>query len=240
MATRKKAAEEDKQIVINIKQADRVVVDLTLVGDTSLICHNWSEKAKIIMRQNQQAKEPNKSKNKPKEPRRPILEFAESLNWIPEKPALNTMTDDEILDAVANGKFGFPVCGIKKAAIEGAYQMGFIKKQTTARGCIYMTGIDHDEYATIEGVCVSREDLVRVANGSADLRYRAEFKAAPKTPQWKMVVRCEILFGIIQPEELANMIYVGGVTNGIGDWRQAKDGIHGRFHVETRTPVQIG
>ena len=51
------------------------VANIRIVGDTPLIVHAWSEKAKRQMLETQH----NKTKNKAKEARRPFAEFVDSL-----------------------------------------------------------------------------------------------------------------------------------------------------------------
>jgi hypothetical protein len=72
-----------------------------------------------------------------------------------------------------------------------------------------------------------REDMVRIGMGSADLRYRGEFK------NWHMDLVIEYNSGgNLTLDQIVNVINAGGYIVGIGEWRPEKDGTFGRYHVE--------
>ena len=212
MAT--KTVNQESQIIIPAIKIQEF--DLNIVGDSPLICHAWSEKAKLMMLQKQQ-----KKATAGKEVRNPMLEYAESLYWLSEKPDFSTMSEQEIFDATQTGTFGFPCLSFKAAAIDGAYQSGAIEKKTTARGAMFITG----EFAVLEGKPNIREDMTRIGMGTADLRYRAEFK------EWRTRLHITFNSNAISAEQVCNLFSLGGFACGIGDWRPAKDGTFGRFHV---------
>ena len=214
MATKKAEA-------ITIPALQIKTVDLHIVGDSPLICHAWSEKAQLMMLEKQQ-----KKATSAKEIRRPSVEFADSLYWLTEKPNLDNLTDEEaqafLAEIIPQSKFGFPTLAFKAAAIDGAFQQKVVDKKTTARGAIHVIG----EFAEIDGTPTIREDIGRIGMGSADLRYRAEFKT------WSTVLHIKYNSGAISLEQVVNLFNVGGFSNGVGDWRPAKDGSFGTFHVE--------
>ena len=73
-----------------------------------------------------------------------------------------------------------------------------------------------------------REDMVRIGQGSADLRYRGEFK------NWYMEFELQYnASGAMSLEQIINCINAGGFACGIGEWRPEKDGAFGTFHIET-------
>lgn len=217
MATKKKDAESIVIPQLNIK-----FTSLRLIGDSPLISHAWSEKAKLIMLHKQQ-----KKATSAKEIRRPMVEFADSLYWLTEKPNLDDLTDEEaqkvLFEVIPKSKFGFPTLAFKAAAIDGAFQQKVVDKKTTARGAIHVIG----EYAEIEGIPTFREDIGRIGMGTADLRFRAEFKS------WSTTINIKYNSGAISLEQVINLFNVGGFSNGVGDWRPAKDGSFGTFHVAT-------
>lgn len=216
MATKKVTAE------VTIPALNIQHVNIRIVGDTPLISHAWSEKAKLMMLQKQ-----TKKATAGKEIRRPALEFAESLYWLTEKPNLSDVPDEEaqkiLAEYLPKSKFGFPTTAFKSAAIDAAFQQGLIDKKTTIRGAIHVIG----EFAEIEGVPVMREDMVRIGMGTADLRYRAEFK------EWSVLLPIRYNVNSVSLEQLVNFFNYGGFSNGVGDWRPAKDGTYGAFHVES-------
>jgi len=123
-------------------------IEITVVGDTPLICHRWSEKAKKEMRDKNQ-----KNAKTAKEAQDPEQEYRESLYELP------------------GGGYGFIAAAFKLAAVSACrYVDG--AKMTEARGGFHVVG----ELLPIYGSePVMREDMVRVGMGTASLRYRGAF-----------------------------------------------------------------
>ena len=211
-----------KEITIEIKPLQIETQRIRIVGDSPLIVHAWSEKAKKMMLDAQMGV----TKTKAKEKRDPFDDFIQSMYWLTEKPE---STKDAFYKAVKNGaKWGFPVGAIKQAANSAAYRLKWVKNQMELRGT-YFLKTEYGEFAEIAGdLPEMREDMVRVGMGSADLRYRAEFK------NWHMDFDLEYnASGAMSLEQIINCINAGGYACGIGEWRPEKDGDFGRFHVET-------
>lgn len=231
MATAKKAQASEGSLMVNIPPIKIDRFTIKLIGDTPLICHAWSEKATMEILNKQQKKAATA-----KEVRRPYFEFAESLYWLTEKPNLNGMTDEqakEVLDAVIpHSKFGFPTTAFKAAALDAGFQQGALSKaagsgdlaKTTARGAFHIDA----EYAVIEGTPILRKDMVRIGGASktADLRFRAEFKI------WSTSLTIKYNRNVLTVEQIMNLFQLGGFSNGIGEWRPARDGNYGTYHVE--------
>ena len=213
------ATKEKAEIVIPALKLQ--MLELHIVGDSPFISHAWSEKAKLMMLQKQQ-----KKATSAKEVRRPAVEFADSLYWLTPKPDLNNLTDEEAQEVLAEiipkSKFGFPTLAFKAAAIDAAFQQGLVDKKTTLRGAIQVIG----EFAEIEGTPTIREDVGRIGMGTAELRYRAEFK------DWKTKLQVQYNTGAVSAEQIVNVFNIGGFANGIGDWRPAKGGTFGTYHIE--------
>ena len=210
-----------KNEVIKIPAIDLKYITLKIVGDAPFICHAWSQKSKLELLNSHQ-----KKATKAKEIRRPAVEFADSLYWLTEKPNFDGLSDEEVQEILAEvipkSKFGFPTLAFKAAAIDAAYQQGIVEKKTTLRGAIRIIG----EFAEIHGIPTMREDIGRIGMGKTDLRYRAEFKT------WWTELEIQYNAGAVSAEQVVNVFNIGGFANGIGDWRQAKDGSFGSFHVE--------
>lgn len=121
-------------------------VQFTLVGDSPLIVHAWSEKAKRQMLDKQM-----KKATKAKEAKDPEADYE----------ACFYRTHD--------GAYGFPAIAVK-AAMVGACR--FVEmKMTEARGAFHIDA----EMLHVIGEPRMREDMVRVGMGAADIRYRPEF-----------------------------------------------------------------
>lgn len=216
MATKKAATE-----VIEIRPIEIKKVTIRIVGDTPLIMHAWSEKAKRMMLEAQMGI----AKGKKKDAKNPVDDFIRSMYWLTPMPEDGTMESFE--EAIANGaRFGFPVTAFKQAAISAAYRMGWAKDKMSMRGAFF---IDSDENGMIEihsDTPEMREDMVKVGMGTADIRYRGEFK------NWYADLTISYnANGQYSLENIVNIINAGGYVCGVGEWRPERDGQNGMFHV---------
>lgn len=207
--------------VLEIRPIEIQKVKLRIVGDTPLIMHAWSEKAKRMMLEAQMGL----AKGKKKEPKNPVEDFIRSMYWLTDMP--EEMAEEAFSEAISNGaRFGFPVTAFKQAAISAAYRMGWAKDKVSLRGAFF---IDSDENGMIEihsDAPKMREDMVKVGMGTADIRYRGEFANwyADMTISYNMN-------GNYSLENIMNIINAGGYICGVGEWRPEKDGQYGQFHV---------
>ena len=202
---------------------------IRVVGDTPLIIHAWSEKAKRMMLEAQQGK----AKGKKKDIRNPVDDFIQALYWLTEKPkypegASEDVCADAFKDALINGaRFGFPATGFKQAAMSAAYRLGWVKNQMGLRGAFF---IEADASGLVEihsDAPVMREDMVKVGMGTADIRYRPQFN------NWYAdLIISYNAGGEYSFENIINAINAGGYVCGIGEWRPERDGQFGMFHVE--------
>lgn len=206
--------------VVEIKTIQIKQTKIQIIGDTPLIVHAWSEKAKRMMLEAQQKK----NKTKAKEVRDPYDEFINSMYWLTEKPE---STVEAFEQAVADGaKWGFPVGAIKMAGNSAAYRNGWVKNQMQLRGSYTLETEWGDKVEIISDTPIIREDMVRVGMGTADLRYRAEYQ------NWRMEMILKYnASGDLSLEQIMNVINLGGYSVGIGEWRPEKDGDFGRYHI---------
>lgn len=217
MATAKKATE-----VVEIRPLNIQRVQLRIVGDSPLIIHNWSEKAKKQMLDTAMGL----TKGKKKDPKDPEYEYVNSFYWISGKPEEDTL--EAFGEAVANGaKFGVKAVSIKAATISAAYRKGWSKNKVGLQGEMF---IEADENGLLEihgDPPVMREDPVTVGLGGTDLRYRGEFR------NWYVDFWMRYdANGTVSFENLLNMVNAGGFFCGIGEWRVEKGGMNGMYHVE--------
>ncbi len=118
-----------------------------LVGDSPLIVHAWSAKAKQEMLDKQMGKARGK-----KAPKDPDADY------------------EGCFYRLASGAPGFPTIAFKAAAVNAARQVEGLT-MTFLRGAFHTIG----ELAEIEGTPHMREDMVRVGMGTADIRFRPEW-----------------------------------------------------------------
>lgn len=179
---------------------------ITLKGDSPLIVHAWSEKAKreILDKQMKKAKSAKEAKN-------PDALFQEALYRMPGEYDI----------------YGFPAVAFKSAAVDACSMVSDMTK-VNARGAFHIQGdmikLDYTEL-------VQREDMVRIAMGTADVRIRPEFR------NWSVNFEVRYNSGIISLDQLANLFNVAGFSIGIGEWRPQKDGSFGMFHVESAVNI---
>lgn len=171
---------------------------LTLVGDSPLICNRFSEKAKkqMLDKQMKVAKQAKAAKD-------PQKDYEGSLY------------------PLGKNKFGFPVVGFKAAAVDACSHAEGITK-VEARGAFHING----EFAEIQGSPSMREDTVKIAMGSTDLRYRGEFKT------WSTTLEIRHNKNVLTMEQIVNLFNIGGFAIGVGEWRPQRDGSYGMFHVK--------
>lgn len=238
-----------KEQIIEIRPIEIQKTTIRIIGDTPLIVHAWSAKAKREILYKEVF---GKSLNI-KEAKNPIADFASSMYWLDPMP--EEFTADTIGAVLANARFGFPLTAIKQAAISAAYRMGWSKDKMSLRGAFFiepefthyyggdmMINWDRKTIDIIPNAKrkeqlvqihtseppVMREDMVRVGMGSADIRYRGEFS------DWYMDLNLEFnANGQYSLDQIVNIINAGGSTCGIGEWRPERDGQYGMFHVAT-------
>ena len=189
-----------QNVSVDLPPLNIQTLEITLIGDTPLITHRWSEKAKkqMLDKQMKKAKQGKDAKN-------PDQDFRESLY------------------VLEDGSFGFPAIGFKAAAVTACTSIGGITK-VAARQAFHVDG----EYVVIHGSePTMREDMVRIAMGTADIRYRGQFDP------WWTTLTVKFNANTLSPEQVLNLFNTAGFAVGVGEWRPEKDGSYGRFHVAT-------
>lgn len=173
-------------------------IKLRLVGDSPLICHAWSEKAKKQMLDAQMKKA--KPARAAKDPER---DYLDSLYHLP------------------GGGHGFPSVAFKAAAVDACSHVAGVTK-VEARGAFHIMG----DMVRLIGEPQPREDMVRIAMGTADIRYRGEFR------EWAAEIVLRYNASVLSAEQIVNLFNTAGFAIGVGEWRPQRDGSFGMFHVE--------
>ena len=138
-----------------------------------------------------------------KEPKDPEADYLSSFYKLPD------------------GKNGFPTIAFKNAAVSACTSLGKSVTKVAARQAFHVLG----EYAVIIGEPSMREDMVRVGQGTADIRYRAQFE------QWETTLSICYNARVLTDEQVVNLFNTAGFAVGIGEWRPERDGMYGRFRV---------
>ncbi|MCD7957312.1 MAG: hypothetical protein LUG93_16515 [Lachnospiraceae bacterium] len=201
-----------------------------IVGDSPLITHRYVNRRKDVP-VDVSMKEPT-----------PLEEFISGIYWITDEikfpgstqaaaGARNAKTLDEFLLACSKGvRFGIPAVVIKTAAIDAAAKiLKNVPTKVSARSLFFIRdeGVPDGLVEIKAGAPAMREDLLRIGDGAPFSRYRPMF-----TP-WSCEFDITYDAGSEKTlEEILKMINCGGATQGIGEWRKARGGTYGAFHVE--------
>jgi hypothetical protein len=188
-----------------------------LVGDTPLITHAWSEKARREMLQKQV-----KATKGGKEARDPEQDFVSSLY------------------DMGDGAFGFPAMGCKNAIMSSAHKDKGIARTAVMAGLWIDADMVRTRPALAGAICdmpliriwgtapEMREDMVKIGAGLnkvSNLAYRAQFTI------WAIKISGKFNATTLTPEALAFLIQESGMSSGLGEWRNERKGMFGAFHL---------
>ncbi len=183
---------------VSIPAMNIKVFKVELEGISALICHNWDEKTRKMMLGKQMGEA-----QAAKEKKNPEACFKASLYPLP------------------GGKgFGFPAVGFKSAAVDACSHVEGITK-VEARGAFHVV----EDLVPIQGTPTMRQDMVRVGMGSADIRFRGEFKT------WKCTLTIRHNANVLTAEQIVNLLDTAGFAVGVGEWRPERNGSFGMFRV---------
>jgi hypothetical protein len=193
-----------------------------IIGQSPLIVHAWSEKAKREMLEKQIG-----TTRAAREKRNPEADFVASLYEMGEGK---------------NGVkiYGFPVTGLKKALLSSAHKDKGIPRAAVQASLFLEHEMISVRPALAGAVCdlplvriyagapEMREDMVRIGvglNKTASLAYRAQFK------YWGIYVVARYNPDIVLPQSLLFLIEEAGRASGLGEWRNEKSGVFGAFRL---------
>ena len=188
--------------IIAIPKIEIDVVKFKVRGITPLIVSKFSEKAKQMMLDKQM-----KKASAGKEAKDPQKQYEESLYRF------------------SDGRTGFPAVGFKAAMVRAGKQLGMV--MTNLRGQFHVLAED-DDLIEIKGEQHIREDMVRLATGVADIRFRGEYSIG-----WTADITIQYFKNAISLEQLAQLVVLAGFSCGIGEWRPEKSnsGSYGLFEL---------
>lgn len=188
-----------------------------IVGDTPLITHAWSQKAKLEMLSKQV-----KATKGGKEARDPQADYVSSLY------------------EMGDGTFGFPATGIKNCILSAAHKDKGIARSAVMSALWIDAQMVRTRPALAGAVCdmplirivggdpEMREDMVKIGSGLnkvASLAYRGQFTV------WAMHVTGRFNASVVTAEALTFLINESGMASGLGEWRNERKGMFGAFHL---------
>lgn len=188
-----------------------------IVGDTPLITHAWSEKAKREMLAKQV-----KATRAGKEPRDPESDFVSSLYEMGE------------------GGYGFPATGVKNCILSAAHKDKGIARASVMSALWIDAQMVRTRPALAGAICdmpllriwggkpEMREDMVKIGAGlskTANLAYRGQFTV------WAIKITGRFNSAVLTPEALTFIVQESGTAAGLGEWRNERKGMFGAFHL---------
>lgn len=188
-----------------------------IVGDTPLITHAWSQKAKLEMLAKQV-----KATRGGKAERDPQGDFVSSLY------------------EMGDGSYGFPATGIKNCITSSAHKDRGIPRSQVIGALWIDADMVRVRPALAGAICdmpliriygsapENREDMVKIGGGLnkiANLAYRGQFAV------WAMKITGRFNRDVINEEALAFLLQASGMASGLGEWRNERKGMFGAFHL---------
>lgn len=191
-----------------------------IVGDTPLITHAWSAKAKSEMLQKQLG-----AVRSAREKRDPQADYLASLYEMGEP-----------------GVYGFPVTGVKNAILAAAHKDKGLARSAVQSALFLEAEMSRLRPALAGAICdmplvrihgsapEMREDMVKIGSGLnkvASLAYRPQFTF------WALRIEAQFNPKIVTPEALGFLVEEAGRACGLGEWRTERKGVFGSFHLAT-------
>lgn len=188
-----------------------------IIGDTPLITHAWSQKAKLEMLSKQV-----KATKGGKEARDPQADYVSSLY------------------EMGDGTFGFPATGVKNCILSAAHKDKGIARSAVMSALWIDAQMVRTRPALAGAVCdmplirivggdpEMREDMVKIGSGLnkvASLAYRAQFSV------WGLHITGRFNASTVTAEALTFLINESGMASGLGEWRNERKGMFGAFHL---------
>ena len=207
---------------------------LTLIGMSQLVVHNFDEKSRQQMLEQQLGPSPTKKKDR--KPRCPEQEYVESLHWVKgDKPSFEYDEQNKkwifdkksITRLVSKGTFGIPLTAFKGAIVSSCRSTGY--HMTEMRQMVFVSSDDDSEYAIIRGsVPQCREDIVRIDGGRTPMvRFRPYFDP------WETTIIVEHNRDLITEEQVVNLFQTAGFSVGVMEGRPEKAALGwGRWKVK--------
>ena len=198
--------------VIEISRIAAETIRVPLLGTTPLIVHRFSEKSKRQMLDAMQGRKT------PKTAKDPEAEY------------------EACFYRFADGGSGMPVIAFKAATVSAARFYGKGVSMVGLRQQIFFNGemgVDGQMLARIDGEPKMREDVTRVGNGGADLRYRPEYR------EWRTTIDVTFVSSLLTRDSVLSLIDAGGMGVGVGEWRPEKKGDFGTYRIDPSRTVEV-
>ena len=190
----KKTTRAGQVLTVDIPRPQIKILSIPVVGESRLVMHRWSKKAREQMLRKQMGMPALK-----KEKKDPHQDFLESAYQSTE------------------GWYGFPATAFKSACVDACRYVEGIT-MVMARGTLFVVPDGEDpegiSLVRIEGDGPHlREDMCRIDMGTADVRHRAEWRS------WRTVINIKYNANILTAAQVFNLASIAGLHCGIGEGR---------------------
>ena len=166
-------------LVLHRLQRNKALIPI--IGQTPVIPHKWSEKAKRMMLDKQQGKAVVK-----KAPKDPEQDAKDATYWLED------------------GRPGIPATAFKSAIADAAGHFDGITK-VLMKQSVFVVGEGTDQLVALNGEISMLEDMPRNATGVADLRYRNQIWP------WSAELEIEYIASALTPEALIALVDAAGL-----------------------------
>lgn len=203
---------EKKQETVVLQRLQTAVVKIEIVGDTTLLTHSWSNKARKDLKDRDAQKVGGKGGRAARDPEQ---EMRDAMYLMPDgkTPALPTIM---FKVAMANA---------------AKFVKGWEKKTGIIRGSLFIIG----DYVPVRGIPELHEAMVRLMGPGrpAQVRYRPQFK------RWGVTLEIRYRPDMISVTEICELLNHAGFSVGVGEDRPEKRGNQlGQFHVASSGEVE--
>jgi hypothetical protein len=128
-----------------------------------------------------------------------------------------------------DGWEGFPAVGFKASMVRAGKMIGMVMKDIQSAFFVIADDPISQLVRIIPGVSECRRDIVRLSNGSPDLRYRPIYK------EWSAVLDIEFNQGVLSLDEIHQLVMAAGYGSGIGEMRPEKTKYaYGRWEIDSK------
>jgi hypothetical protein len=201
------APSQDQVVVARIEPR---IIEVEIEGVTPLLVCAWSEKAKQQMLEAQMGKAKKKKEHKNPEECYNAARYVSTEGW----------------DGIPAG--GMKGCLVNACRAVDGLPMTLAKRMVFIRAQGYTA--DGQGLVRIYGDRQMHQGMVRVSNGSADIRFRPIYR------KWSAKLEVEFLANVISTEQVCNLIELAGYVEGLCEHRPGapknNTGDNGRFRVK--------
>lgn len=192
-----------KKSTIDLKKMNICEIEFGIIGISPIIFHSWDEKSKAEMA----LAKPNRAKG----------------GHVDKDPEALC---EKCLYRTEDGGVGFPLLAFKASLISAAHKDLGIEKTAVRKSFFLPTTPGMTVPLLVDGKYEIREDLVRIGQGTPDIRYR------PSYPEWRVALSGVLDADILSPTSFFTLVNRAGFGVGVCEWRPEKGGEFGRFRVD--------